>query len=257
MAMSASPAEMMRMTTTGSPAAPRRAEFFAGVRAQTPLLLGVAPFGMAYGAYAVKTGLPSGLAQAMSAIVFGGASQFVGVRLIGNGVPGAIVVLTTLLVNGRHMLYSAALAPYTDHLSRRWRWLLAYLLTDEAYATAITRYRRMGPSMHAHWFFFGSALALWSTWQVTTAVGVFVGAAVPDSWSLDFALPLTFLAILVPVLRGRPAVAAAVIAGAIAVIGFRWPYGTGLLTAMLLGMAAGIAADMALGSPEPDEAVPE
>ena len=119
---------------TAQEAAPssRRAEFSAGVRAQLPLLLGVAPFGMAYGAYAVKTGLPSGLAQAMSAIVFGGASQFVGVRLIGNGVPGAIIVLTTLLVNGRHMLYSASLAPHTDHLARRWRWLLAYLLTDEA-----------------------------------------------------------------------------------------------------------------------------
>lgn len=242
---------------TAQEAAPssRRAEFLAGVRAQLPLLLGVAPFGMAYGAYAVKTGLPSGLAQAMSAIVFGGASQFVGVRLIGNGVPGAVIVLTTLLVNGRHMLYSASLAPYTDHLARRWRWLLAYLLTDEAYATAITRYRRGGVSTHAHWFFFGTGLALWATWQATTAVGVFVGAAVPDSWSLDFALPLTFLAILMPALKGRPAIAAAGIAGIIAVIGFRWPYGTGLLTAMLIGMAAGIAADVALALPEPaDEA---
>ncbi len=244
------------MTASASAAETKLAEFLAGVRAQVPLLLGVAPFGMAYGAYAVKTGLPSGLAQAMSAIVFGGASQFVGVRLIGNGVPGVIIVLTTLLVNGRHMLYSASLAPYTAHLARRWRWLLAYLLTDEAYATAIARYRRAGPATHAHWFFFGSALALWSTWQIATAVGVFVGAAVPASWSLDFALPLTFLAILVPVLRGRPAIAAAAIAGVIAVIGFRWPYGTGLLTAMLLGMAAGIAADVALGSPEPaDETV--
>jgi 4-azaleucine resistance transporter AzlC len=224
----------------------RRQEFLAGVRAQVPLLLGVAPFGMAYGAYAVKSGLPTGLAQAMSAIVFGGASQFVGVRLIANGVPGAIIVLTTLLVNGRHMLYSAALAPYTDTLNRRWRWLLAYLLTDEAYATAITRYRRPGPAAHAHWFFLGSAAALWSIWQVTTGIGVFVGAAVPDSWSLDFALPLTFLAILMPSLRGRPAIAAAMIAGVIAAIGFRWPYGTGLLTAMLAGMTAGIVADLAL-----------
>ena len=238
---------------TAQEAAPssRRAEFSAGVRAQLPLLLGVAPFGMAYGAYAVKTGLSPGLAQAMSAIVFGGASQFVGVRLIGNGVPGAIIVVTTLLVNGRHMLYSASLAPYTDHLARRWRWLLAYLLTDEAYATAISHYRRGGRSVHAHWFFFGTGLALWTTWQATTAVGVFVGAAVPDSWSLDFALPLTFLAILMPALKGRPAVAAAGIAGIIAVIGFRWPYGTGLLTAMLVGMAAGIAADFALALPEP------
>jgi 4-azaleucine resistance transporter AzlC len=229
--------------------APRRTEFFAGVRAQAPLLLGVAPFGLAYGAYAVNAGLSAGLAQAMSAIVFGGASQFVAVRLIANDVPGAIIVLTTLLVNMRHMLYSAALAPYTDHLARRWRWLLAYLLTDEAYATAITRYRHGAASVHAHWFFFGTGVALWVTWQVTTGIGVFVGAAVPDSWSLDFALPLTFLAILMPALRGRPAVAAAAIAGLVAVAGFRWPYGAGLLSAMLAGMAAGVAADLALSDP--------
>lgn len=239
------------MDVEAASSAPRRAEFLAGVHAQAPLLLGVVPFGLAYGAYAVKTGLSTGLAQAMSAIVFGGASQFVGVRQIGDGVPGAIIVLTALLVNARHMLYSASLAPYTDHLPPRWRWLLAYLLTDEAYATAITRYRRGGRTAHAHWFFFGSGLALWTAWQLSTAVGVFVGAAVPDSWSLDFALPLTFLAILMPALKGRPGVAAAAIAGVVAVIGFRWPYGTGLLTAMLVGMAAGIATDLALALPEP------
>jgi 4-azaleucine resistance transporter AzlC len=229
-----------------APSASRRAEFFAGVRAQGPLLLGVAPFGMAYGAYAVNAGLSEGFAQAMSVIVFGGASQFVAVRLIVNGVPGAVVVLTVLLVNTRHMLYSASLAPHTEHLSRRWRWLLAYLLTDEAYATGITRYRRASTT-YAHWFVLGSSVALWVTWQLTSSIGVFVGAAVPNSWSLDFALPLTFLAILMPALKGRGTVAAAVVAGVIAVVGFRWPYGTGLLTAMLVGMAAGIAADRQTG----------
>jgi 4-azaleucine resistance transporter AzlC len=233
----------------------RRAEFLAGLRAQLPLLLGVAPFGMAYGAYAVKTGLSAGLAQAMSAIIFGGASQFVATRLIADGVPGAVIVLTVLLVNSRHALYSASLAPHTEHLPARWRWLLAYLLTDEAYATAITRYRRRRLAVasgdaapQGHWFFFGSALTLWATWQVTTGVGVFVGAAVPDSWSLDFALPLTFLALLMPALRQRPALAAAGLAGLVAVVGFGWPYGTGLLAAAFAGMAAGMALDRALPS---------
>ncbi len=222
--------------------ADERREFFGGVRAQLPLLLGVAPFGMAYGAYAAKAGIPAGLAQAMSAIIFGGASQFVAVRLITESVPDAIVVLSVLLVNARHMLYSASLAPHVDHLNKRWRWLLAYLLTDEAYATTITRYRRADASPHKHWFFFGSGLALWTAWQLTTGIGVFVGTAVPDSWSLDFALPLTFLAILVPALKDRPAMAAALLAAMVAVVGFRWPYGTGLLTAMVAGMAAGFVA---------------
>lgn len=221
--------------------ASRKSEFIAGARAQLPLLLGVAPFGMAYGAYAVQTGLPAGLAQAMSAIIFGGASQLVATRLIADGVPGAIIVLTVLLVNSRHALYSASLAPHIEHLPRRWRWLLAYLLTDEAYAVGITRYRRSGEPAHGHWFFFGTALILWVSWQISTGIGVFVGAAVPDSWSLDFALPLTFLALLIPALRGRPELAAAVVASFVAVAGFNWPYGTGLIAAAVSGMAAGMA----------------
>jgi len=218
------------------------------VRAQTPLLLGVTPFGMAYGAYAVKSGLSSGLAQAMSAIIFGGASQLVASRLIAQSVPGAVIVLTVLLVNLRHMLYSAALAPHVEHLERRWRWLLAYLMTDEAYATAITRYRRGDGAAYGHWFFLGSGLALWTAWQISTGVGVFVGAAVPDSWSLDFALPLTFIALLVPALTGRPAIVAAGMAGLVAVAGYHWPYGTGLLAAAAAGMVAGLLADRSTGS---------
>jgi len=220
--------------------ASRRSEFLAGVRAQLPLLLGVTPFGLAYGAYAVNSGLASGLAQAMSVIVFGGASQFVGTRLIAEGVPAAVIVLSVALVNARHALYSASLAPFLDHLGRRWRWLLAYLLTDEAYAVVIARYQRDGSTRFGHWFFFGTGVALWVSWQASTAVGVAVGASVPASWSLDFALPLTFTAILMPMLVDRPAGAAAMAAAVVAVAGFRWPYGSGLIAAAALGMAAGM-----------------
>jgi len=216
----------------------RSSEFAAGVRAQLPLLLGVTPFGLAYGAYAADAGIPAGLAQAMSAIVFGGASQFVGVRQMAGDVPGIVIVLTTLLVNSRHMLYSASLAPFVEHLPPRWRWLLAYLLTDEAYATAVVRYRQPGAALHAHWFFFGTALALWVAWQIATAFGVFLGSAVPEEWSLGFSLPLTFIAIVIPTLRDRPALAAAVVAGTVATIGFRWEYGTNVLAPALAGLAA-------------------
>ncbi|MBI5289667.1 MAG: AzlC family ABC transporter permease [Chloroflexi bacterium] len=220
------------------PPSSRSSEFAAGVRAQLPLLLGVTPFGLAYGAYAVDAGLSTGLAQAMSVVVFGGASQFVGARQMAGDVPGIVIVLTTLLVNSRHMLYSASMAPFVEHLDRRWRWLLAYLLTDEAYATAVVRYRQAGQAANAHWFFFGTALALWVDWQIATAFGVFLGKAVPEEWSLGFALPLTFIAIVIPVLRDRPAVAAAAVAGVIATIGFRWDYGTNVLVPALAGLAA-------------------
>ena len=122
----------------------------------------------------------------------------------------------------------------------------------------MTRYRRGDPGPFRHWFFLGSAFALWACWQATTAGGVFVGKAVPESWSLDFALPLTFLAILMPAARDKPAVAAAVVAGVVGVVGFRWSYSTGLLTAMVAGMAAGILVDRVSGSrPAPEVPPPD
>ena len=119
-----------------------RTEFLAGVRAELPILLGVAPFGMIYGALAIGAGLPRGAAQAMSAIVFAGSLQFVATQLFATGAPWLVLLLTTFIVNLRHMLYSASLAPYLHKLPARWKWLLAYLLTDEAYAPTILHYRQ-------------------------------------------------------------------------------------------------------------------
>src|SRR5512136_1714836 len=118
----------------------RRSEFVAGIKAELPILLGVTPFGMIYGVLAMGAGLPANAAMAMSSIVFAGSAQFVGAQLIRVGTPGIVIVLTTFIVNLRHMLYSASIAPHLAHLSRRWKWLLAYLLTDEAYAVTITHY---------------------------------------------------------------------------------------------------------------------
>ena len=229
-------------------ATPRRSEFLDGIRAQLPLLLGVAPFGTAYGAYAIDSGVPADVTQAMSAVVFAGASQFVAVQLIATGVPGVMIVLAVLLVNVRHLLYSASLAPHLEHASAPWRWLLAYLLTDEAYATAIGRFERRTSTPYQHWFLFGSGVALWLTWQVTTSAGILLGTAVPESWSLDFALPLTFVALLVPVLTSRAALAAGAVAGIVATAGFDWPYALGLVSAMLVGLAGGLIAGRALGA---------
>jgi hypothetical protein len=122
----------------------RRSEFISGVQAELPIMLGVIPFGMIYGVVAMGAGLPAGVAQAMSSIVFAGSAQFVAAQLFGMGTPGLVIVLTAFVVNLRHMLYSASVAPYVRHLDAKWKCLLAYLLTDEAYAVVITRYNRDG-----------------------------------------------------------------------------------------------------------------
>ena len=213
--------------------------FWAGVRAELPLLVGVFPFGLIYGTLALNAGIPIVAAQAMSSILFAGSSQFAVAQLIHNAAPAPVILLTIAVINLRHMLYSASLAPHLKSLSLRWKILLSYLMTDEAYAVAILNYERIGGTAFAHWYFLGAGLALWTTWQTATALGLWAGAALPATLPLDFALPLTFIAMVVPALKNRPAVAAALSAGFVALLAFSMPYKLGLMLAALTGIAVG------------------
>src|SRR5512141_2672445 len=142
--------------------------FWAGVRAEFPLLIGVFPFGMIYGALALNAGLSAAASQLMSSIVFAGSSQFITTQLAHQAAPGLVIILTIAVVNLRHMLYSASLAPYLKDLSLRWKVLLSYLLTDEAYAPSILKYEKDGIKTYTHWFLLGAGFSLWFTWQVST-----------------------------------------------------------------------------------------
>lgn len=236
---------------TGSP---RSREFWAGVRAELPLLLGVIPFGMIYGVLALEAGIPPGAAQAISAIIFAGSAQFITTQLVHLAAAPVVIVLTVAVVNLRHALYSASVSPYVKHLCIPWKLLLGYLLTDEAYAVTISHYQQSegGPAGSAdglsgertnlprHWFFLGAGLSLWASWQASTAIGIFLGAVVPASWSLDFTLALTFIALVVPNLKDWSGAAAAISAGLAAVIAFSLPYKLGLIGAALIGVVIGL-----------------
>jgi predicted branched-subunit amino acid permease len=241
---------------TDKPPSVRR-EFFLGIKAELPILLGVIPFGMIYGVLALGAGMPVSAAQAMSAVVFAGSAQFISAQLIHAGTPAAVIVATAGIINLRHALYSASLAPYLKPLRPAWKWLLAYLLTDEAYAVTITHYQEgnhpaaRGHSENElnqdasvrnnkHWFFLGAGLALWTTWQASTAAGIFLGALVPSSWSLDFTLALTFIALVVPGLKDHASLAASLSAGITAVLAFALPFKLGLVLAAVVGILVGL-----------------
>ncbi len=221
-----------------------RAEFIAGIRDELPIVLGVVPFGMIYGAVAVSAGMPAAVAQAASAIIFAGSAQFLTAQLVGTGAPVAVIILSACVVNLRHLLYSASMAPFLQDRRPLWRWGLGYLLTDEAYAVAITSFRTRQtsglPRPERHWYLLGAGLTLWFSWQASTAVGLVFGARVPAAWGLDFALPLTFIALVVPALRDRADLAAGLIASTVAVAAAGLPFKLGLL----LGAGAGIAAGL-------------
>ncbi|MBK5109295.1 MAG: AzlC family ABC transporter permease [Anaerolineales bacterium] len=218
---------------------PRR-EFLSGVKSELPLMVGVIPFGMIYGILAIAAGLPPSVAQAMSFIIFAGSSQFVSAQLYGLGVPAMLNVFTVWVINLRHALYSASVASYLQKLPTRWKLILAYLLTDEAYAVTIIHYQQEGDKRYRHWYFLGAGLTLWTTWQMSTAMGIFLGATIPASWSLDFTLALIFIALVVPSLKDKASLGAALSAGVAAIILFSLPLKTGLLVASLIGIAVGM-----------------
>lgn len=223
-----------------------RDQFLRGVKDQLPILLGVVPFGLIFGALAIGVGLAPSAAQGFSVILFAGSAQFIAVQLIGGGVPPAIIVLSIFIVNLRHALYSATLSPHLRTLPARWRWALGWLLTDEAFATTSMHFRRNW-NANAHWYFFGTGLTLWGSWQISTAIGIALGAAVPPSWDLDFALPLTFIALVIPSLVDRPTAFAAAGAG-LSAVAFAWlPYRLGLLVGALVGILIGLLTEAELG----------
>lgn len=219
---------------------PRKIEFLRGIRDELPILIGVVPFGLIFGALAIHSGLPTGPAQSTSWIIFAGSAQFIAVQLIGSGVSIAVILLVVFVVNLRHALYSASIAPHLAHLRPAWKFLLAYLLTDEAYAVAITYYQKNGTAPNRHWYFLGTGLTLWSAWQISTAAGIMIGGQVGQSWTLGFALPLTFIGLVVPGLKDRAAVVAAVSAGLIGLLAINLPYKTGLLLAAMAGILVGM-----------------
>lgn len=227
----------------------RTTEFILGIRDQAPILLGVAPFGIIFGALAIASGIPPLEAQAFSLFIFAGSAQFIAVGLIAEGTGALIVVFTIFVVNLRHMLYSASMASYFKPLNLKWKFSLSWLLTDEAFAMASTRYRQ-GPIENAHWYTLGTGLALWVTWQVSTAVGILLGAGIPKSWNLAFALPLTFLALLAPTLTDRASWAAAITGGILAVLFAAWPFKLGLFIAAIAGITAGLIVEYRQGDPE-------
>jgi 4-azaleucine resistance transporter AzlC len=217
----------------------RRESFSEGVRAVAPVLVGIVPFGLVAGAAAVEVGLSGLQAVGLSVVVFAGAAQLGAIDLLGGDAPLAVVVVTALVINLRMLMYSASIAPHFRDAATRWRAGLAYLLTDQAYALSVTRFGADRP-VRKRWYYLGAALPLWAVWQVCTVAGVVVGARVPDSLPLSFAVPLTFLALLVPAVTDRAAGVAATVGGVGAVVGAGLPLNLGLIAGALGGVVAGL-----------------
>jgi len=216
--------------------------FFCGVRDIIPLLIAAAPFGIVYGALAQANGLSVFATLGMSLFVFAGSSQFVAVTLIGVGAAVPIIVLTVFVVNLRHMLYAVSMMPYVAELPQKIRALMAFWLTDESYAT-LSKGLIDEPTMpQFHWYYFGSALAMYFNWQCCTALGIYLGQEIPDltGWGLDIAMVVAFVGIVVPILKNKAQWACAITAFFAALVTHSWPHQSGLLISSLIAIAVGV-----------------
>ncbi|WP_232522575.1 AzlC family ABC transporter permease [Chitinibacter sp. GC72] len=230
---------MMKLTNHTSPAA---MAFKQGFVATLPMQLGVAPFAIIFGTLAAPSGLPPWAALAMSVLVYAGSAQFLALTLLAASATWPVIVLTTLVVNLRHALYSATLQGPLANVPFWRRAALAYFLTDETFAAVQSGLNQKVTRIDA--FMLGSGLCNCSCWVVFTAVGILLGQAVPQlqHWGLEFAMVATFTGIVVSMLLTRAQLIAAIAAGLTALLAAALPYKLGLMLAVVAGVAAGMAA---------------
>lgn len=217
-----------------------RGDFIAGSRAVAPVLIGVFPFALIAGVVAVRLGLSPWAASGLSVLLFAGASQLAAIQLIHDGAPLLIVLVTVFFINLRFTMYSASIAPHFRGAGARTKAFIAYMLTDQAYVLGLYGCADRPVLARRIAFYLGVALPLWLCWQVATVAGALAGAQLPDAWSLEFAIPLTFMAMIVPSISDRSTVAAAVVGGAVAVCGHALPWNLGLILGALAGIGTGV-----------------
>ena len=224
-------------------------EFRDGVRDTLPLMLGVFPFGLAYGIFGQSVGLSGGETLLMSLTVFAGAAQFISLPMFAAGSGLVMISLTALLINLRHLLMGASLVPYMERLSWPWKAFLCFGMADETYAVTISRAQTVGYHRDYH---FGSNATGYITWAVSTVLGVLLGSHIsnPLAWGLDFAMPATFLALLVLWLLDKISllvggVAAVVSVAAAVLIPGKWY--------IILACLAAVAVGAWMEGGEPDE----
>jgi 4-azaleucine resistance transporter AzlC len=234
------------MTITHSPAfsVSPQSEFLAGCRAIFPLVVGAIPFGIIFGTFAASSGLSFAAAMAMSVFVFAGSSQFIAIGLLTAGTTLPLIILTTFVVNLRHLLYSVSVIPHIQHLFQAWKLALGFWLTDEAFAVAIARYTQEDSSPYKHWYHFGASVFMYVNWQIATLAGLTLGHWIPNaaSWGLDFAMSVTFIGMIIPYLKNQPMIVAVVVASITSLLTHDLPHQLGLLVATIVGIAAGVVA---------------
>ena len=218
-----------------------RKAFFKGAAHAMPFFVVIVPFAMLFGVLSAEAGLGPWETQIFSIAVFAGASQLAALQLMQDQAPVLVILATGLAVNLRMMMYSVALTPHLGGAPLGIRAIIAYFLVDQSFALSLAEYEKRPDLTIAEKvaYFFGTIAPITAIWNVSTAVGAQMGRAVPESWGLDFAMPITFIGMTAAMLRSVPHGVAMVVSVGVTLMLWAMPYGTGLLVGAAAGMAAG------------------
>ena len=228
-----------------------KSTYLRGIRDGLPFILVIAPLAALFGVVAAEAGLNIAEVMGFSVLIIAGASQFTALSLLQDNAPTVMVLLTALAVNMRMAMYSAALAPHLGPAPLWQRALAAYFLVDQAYALSHLEYeaRPDTPVSEKLAYFAGTMSPAVPIWYGGTWAGAALGAAIPESLALDFALPITFLALFAPALKTVAHLAAATVSILVTLALAGLPYGTGLLIAALCAMLTGALTETRLTRP--------
>ena len=224
----------------------RKSSYRQGVIDGSPFILVIVPFSTLFGVLATEAGLSVFETLAFSVVVIAGAAQFTALQLMQENAPTVVVLISALAVNLRMAMYSASLTPYIGAAPLWQRALCAYLTVDQSYVVGVSKFEAE-PQMSVPervGYFLGAVTPIVPLWYTFTLVGAVLGAQVPESWALDFAIPITFLAMIAPMFRTAAHVVAALVAVVVAILAASVPYSLGLIIAGIAGMMAGAQTEL-------------
>ena len=210
--------------------------FLKGIQDVSPLMIPVVPFGIIFGVLAIELGFNGYTTMGMSIIIFGGASQIIFLQLFSAGASSLIILSSVGAVNSRHLLYGAVLSEHLSDLKLSWKIIISYFLVDQAFAVS-NSYLKKNNDKNKHFHLFGAGVTCWTIWQITTFIGIILGSVIPDKLGLTFAIPLTFLALLINDFRKLVNVIVILVSGIIATLGYQViPFKAYVIVASLSGL---------------------
>ena len=215
-------------------------EFKNGCFQEIPLQLGVFPFGIAYGILGIEVGLTNIQTYLLSIIIFAGVSQIVFAQLFSTFTPNFMIIGTIGIVNLRHILYGVSLSSYLKKLSLKWRVILSYLITDEAFAISYKRFSEEKKTKYMHFHLLGSGITLWISWQISTLIGIFIGPSIPISLNLEYVIPLSFIAIVVVSINTKIKLIVFIMSALFSILLRDLPWNLWIITSALISIIIGV-----------------